>query len=392
MQQRKLFAVISICTLLVFLAPLAARANDLDGHWAKQDLEQLADKGIILPYPDGTFGPNDVVTRGDFAKMAAKTFDYGPSSRSSFADVEGHPAQNYISGLVQAEVLPKEEFFHPDDPITRGEAADMVIAALGLREASQHLSKSSSTFQDVEPEHPQRGAIELANALGVLPPAFTNRFHPESHLTRGEAAAMLNSSGALSITKGSVASVNNYFSSLTVNTLEGTKMELTLQPDTTIFRNNVPSQLQNILNGDRIQVIASEEGPRFIQSHGIVTESDVLTKVSQLTGNLVSPREIKAIMGGKWNEADEGLRLTLYDQLVDLGFTPVEAELILQKDWQTLQQVSKEAFFTALIDKLGGLPAYPGGIPLPSSNVDSNLLQQGLADLAQRLLNGRLLN
>jgi len=388
MQYRKLIALISICTFLVFLAPLAAKANDLDGHWAKEAIEQLADTGVILPYADGSFGPNDVVTRGDFATMVAKTFDYGPSSRSSFADVEGHPAANYISGLVQAEVLPRTELFRPDDPITRGEAADMVIGALGLREASGHLPEKTSTFQDVEPDHPYRGAIELANILGILPPAFTNRFHPESHLTRGEAAAMLAGSGALAITKGTVASVNNYFSSLTVNTLEGTKMELTLQPDTTIFRNNVPSQLQYILSGDRIQVIAAAEGPRFIQAHGIVTESDVLTKVSQLTGNLLSPREIKAIMGGKWDEADEGLRVTLYDQLLELGFSPVEAELILQKDWQTLQQVSKEAFFTALIDKLGGIPAYPGGIPLPRPEGD--LLRQDLADLAGRLLQGRL--
>ncbi|MGI6558733.1 MAG: S-layer homology domain-containing protein [Limnochordia bacterium] len=388
MKYRKLFALISICTLLTFLAPLAAKANDLDGHWAREAIEELAEEGIILPYPDGSFGPNDVVTRGDFAAMVAKTFDYGPSSRSSFADVEGHPAANYISGLVQAEVLPTGELFRPDDPITRGEAADMVIAALGLREASGHLPESPTTFQDVEPEHPYRGAIELANILGVLPPAFTNRFHPESHLTRGEAAAMLRGSGVLSVTKGTVASVNNYFSSLTVNTLEGTKLELTLQPDTTIFRNNVPSQLQHILNGDRIQLIAAAEGPRFIQVHGIVTESDVLTKVSQLTGNLLSPREIKAIMGGKWNEADEGLRLTLYDQLLELGFSPVEAELILQKDWETLQQISREAFFTALVDKLGGLPSYPGGIPLPRS--DGDLLQQNLADLAQRLLQERL--
>ena len=160
-------------------------------------------------------------------------------------------------------------------------------------------------------------------------------------------------SGVLSVTKGTVASVNNYFSSLTVNTLEGTKLELTLQPDTTIFRNNVPSQLQHILNGDRIQLIAAAEGPRFIQVHGIVTESDVLTKVSQLTGNLLSPREIKAIMGGKWNEADEGLRLTLYDQLLELGFSPVKRSSSCKGLGNPA--ADKQEAFTALVDKLGGL-------------------------------------
>ena len=106
------------------------------------------------------------------------------------------------------------------------------------------------------------------------------------------------------------------------------------------------------------------EGPRFIQVHGIVTESDVLTKVSQLTGNLLSPPGNQGYHG---RQVERSRRRPpadpFYDQLLELGFSPVEAELILQKDWETLQQISREAFFTALVDKLGGLPSYPGGIP-----------------------------
>ena len=128
--------------------------------------------------------------------MVAKTFDYGPSSRSSFADVEGHPAANYISGLVPGGSPPTGELFRPDDPITRGEASDMVIRGLGaeggLRATCRRAPPPSRMWsRNIPTGEPSNWHI----TRGAAPPAFTNRFHPESHLTRGEAAAMLRGSG-----------------------------------------------------------------------------------------------------------------------------------------------------------------------------------------------------
>ena len=250
-----------------------------------------------------------------------------------------------------------------------------------------NYTTQGSQFQDVDSTHPDAGAIELAGTLGILPPAFTDRFHPDSYLTRGEASVMLNTGQNLDLLKGSVAYVNNYFSSLTITTLEGASENITLQPNTTVFRNNVPSTLANILNGDRIQVITSEEGPRFIQAHGIVTESDVLTKVSQMTNNLLTPNQIKALMGGNWRQSEDALRMTLYDQLISSGFEPIEAEMMISGDWQSLRQLSQEAFFTALLDQVGEIPSYPGGIPIPMPNGNGqNMLQQGLANLDPNLI------
>ncbi|MGI6036719.1 MAG: S-layer homology domain-containing protein [Limnochordia bacterium] len=383
MSSRKSLTKIIVFILLTLLTTNVGLASDLTGHWAQQDILELAELGVFETYSDGSFRPQEAITRGDFAIKLAKTFDYQPSTRNSFADLAGHRAQNYINGLVQGGVIPQEEeAFRPDEPITRAEAVSMLLGGVQLGEVVANVASSESPFQDVELDHPHAGAIELAGSLGILPPAFSDRFHPDSHLTRGEAAVMLNSARALEVIKGSVRQVNNYFSSMTMTTLSGENHEITLTPSTIVYRNNVPSGLENILNGDRVEVIVAEEGPRFIQAQGIVTEADVLTKVSQLTGNILSPSQIKALMGGNWNQSEDALRLSLYDQLLVLGFEPMEAELIISQDWAGLQKLSQEAFFAALMETIGEIPSYPGGIPLPQLQGEtSQLLQQGLANI-----------
>lgn len=39
------------------------------GHWAYQEVKLMSDYGIINGYPDGTFKPDETVTRAQFAKM-----------------------------------------------------------------------------------------------------------------------------------------------------------------------------------------------------------------------------------------------------------------------------------------------------------------------------------
>ena len=40
-----------------------AASNDLDGHWAKAVMLEWQEKGLIKGYEDGTFKPNNNVTR-----------------------------------------------------------------------------------------------------------------------------------------------------------------------------------------------------------------------------------------------------------------------------------------------------------------------------------------
>ncbi|MCU6712238.1 S-layer homology domain-containing protein [Paenibacillus sp. J5C_2022] len=67
---------ISIALLLTSLGHSAAAASsdavafqDIDGHWARDTIQEMVGKGILNGYPDGTFRPNDPVKVDQFVKM-----------------------------------------------------------------------------------------------------------------------------------------------------------------------------------------------------------------------------------------------------------------------------------------------------------------------------------
>ncbi len=58
--------------------------------WAKDAIEKFSEEGIIEGKGGGLFAPNDAVTRAEFAKMLALTFDLSPSEEASaYQDVAG---------------------------------------------------------------------------------------------------------------------------------------------------------------------------------------------------------------------------------------------------------------------------------------------------------------
>lgn len=79
-----------------FLLPIQAQAqsslNDIQGIWGQTCIESLVQRGIISGYPDGTFRPNDAVTRAEFAAMLVKAFPSAPMNRSAsqFNDVQSN--------------------------------------------------------------------------------------------------------------------------------------------------------------------------------------------------------------------------------------------------------------------------------------------------------------
>jgi S-layer homology domain len=65
-----------------------AQASDVTGNWGEPFIKALVEKGIIAGYPDGTFRPDQPVTRAEFAALLNKAFDLEPTRESrAFKDV-----------------------------------------------------------------------------------------------------------------------------------------------------------------------------------------------------------------------------------------------------------------------------------------------------------------
>lgn len=82
-------------TLLTFtmLLPGAAFADssqkeDVSGHWAKEQLGTWIDSGLMQGYPDGSYKPNQPITRAELATLINRTFNLVEvNSSSKFSDL-----------------------------------------------------------------------------------------------------------------------------------------------------------------------------------------------------------------------------------------------------------------------------------------------------------------
>ncbi len=98
--------------------------------WSNSAVSTLSKMGIISGYPDGTFRPDESITRAEFAKVAVNFFEYKVNGyKGVFPDV---PEDEWYSGYVEkASDLRliqgyKDGTFHPDTAITRAEACALV--------------------------------------------------------------------------------------------------------------------------------------------------------------------------------------------------------------------------------------------------------------------------
>lgn len=120
-------------------ASAAVNLTDIASHWAKSYIQKAVDKGIVSGYDDNTFRPDKNVTRAEFVKMINGTlgntgtilpaFDDVSSDMWFYTDVAKGVAACYISGYGDGS-------FGPDNTITRQEAAVLlsrIVPAAGVR-------------------------------------------------------------------------------------------------------------------------------------------------------------------------------------------------------------------------------------------------------------------
>lgn len=69
------------------VAASSAKFNDIEEHWAKDVIEKWQDYGYINGYPDGSFKPDNPVTRGELAKILSSAFDLKECQVPEYSDV-----------------------------------------------------------------------------------------------------------------------------------------------------------------------------------------------------------------------------------------------------------------------------------------------------------------
>ena len=100
--------------------------------WYNNPISTMSRLGIIKGYPDGTFRPNDPITRAEFAAIAARFDEHKAAKLASFTDIYGHWAVSEISLAYENGWIKgySDGTFRPNRNITRAEAMALINRVL----------------------------------------------------------------------------------------------------------------------------------------------------------------------------------------------------------------------------------------------------------------------
>lgn len=104
-----------------------------ENHWAYKQIQAVTGANIFTGYEDGSFRPDNYITRAEFATVLANHLGLKnvESLKVNFADIEGHWAKNFIEEiyrvrLIQGYIENDVRVFKPDNHITRAEAVTII--------------------------------------------------------------------------------------------------------------------------------------------------------------------------------------------------------------------------------------------------------------------------
>ena len=102
-----------------------------EGSWCRRSIATLTSLGVISGYTDGTFRPDAEITRAELATIISRFANLDVNTQT-FSDISGHWAQKYIelaagNGWIKGY---EDGTFRPDEKITRAETFAMINRVL----------------------------------------------------------------------------------------------------------------------------------------------------------------------------------------------------------------------------------------------------------------------
>ena len=277
----------------------AKNFTDVGDIWAKPYIDSVAAQQVMNAFGDGTFRPQNTLNRSQLATMLTRIVHlatpqekYTQNWTPSFNDLPATDSSfRYVELVKRLGILPDsfQTEFHPNQPITRAEAAWMLKATNELA-----ISKGKITCID-----PNSGLVNVQSQQG------------------DPVLAML--------TPDSIVMRNN----------SGSGIEALLVGD------------------DATVVTSPAGSVRYFKSFGQVTKNDLLSRISSMTKGKLTTDEVSALVSGDWASIKDNLKGSLYNRMIDMGLTPAEAESIMVQDWNYLDSLSRDRLAQALSKQLG---------------------------------------
>ncbi len=277
MFNRKFMMLIGTAMIVLLMVTAPAFGFDYTDHWAGETIQKWFDEKRISGYEDGSFKPNNSITRAEFITMVNKAYGFEETAEVEFNDIDG--SEWYYSEIQKSVkagyiVGDDNEEVRPSDEVSRQEVAAVICRI-------NNLSGSGDVSVFSDKNYIAEWAIDYVGAVasnGYMIGDNDSNFNPNNYITRAEALVALDRSIDRDVEYAVISELS----------IEGAEMNQAFDEEKTVYNANASQDASKIVfvadtvKGTVINFDSYTEGSEIIVS----TASDI-------EGGIVCTAEVK---------------------------------------------------------------------------------------------------
>lgn len=171
--------------------------TDIADSFARQYINSLCERGVVTGKDDGTFAPNDPVTRQQFAAMLYRALDLNDADYEHldlpFADADGLRSYSrtpvkalYSMGIINGSTSGGKLYFSPFETLSRAQACAFVARAMGVSSEETPYFTDLDSFPSYAPS-----CVGALSELGIIGGYDDGSFRPRANMTRAQVCKVL---------------------------------------------------------------------------------------------------------------------------------------------------------------------------------------------------------
>ncbi|MBO8138569.1 MAG: S-layer homology domain-containing protein [Desulfotomaculum sp.] len=359
--------ILLIFSVLLTSSAAAWAANPLfsdvkENHWAKKSIEEISAAGIINGYPDGTFKPNDPVSRLHTIFMLIRIKNLGEKvekydlSKCSYEFPPNTTTESHKKHLAVAVdegwlVASGLKYFNPKENANRQEVASMIALAFNLRGNYDNLP-----FVDKDKIYPGlRSYVAGVYEAGLINGRTATTFSPLSPVKRSELATIFARMIDLGIANPNPGKrVEGYFKSYNSGNIviadnAGNSFVYTLSPNAAVYYGSSIVSPDNLLANQLVRLYLDDYNRvSFIKT---ITSSSFNSNYNNDNNNVNNSSEKKVVWGQVKELTVNGIELDLLDD--DKETYKLDEDIkVYDKDGDltSLLSLTKDAFIKAELE------------------------------------------
>ena len=274
-----------------------------DLAWAYEYIIRLASQGVFNGYEDGSFKPQNKITRIEALVAAVRLLGLqaeaekpeNMNAKLNFKDFDKLQkkygwAVGYVTVALENDLFNENDTaVNPEQPATRLWASVLLVKAMKLDGEAKKKMDAVLPFKDTR-DIPAGSVGYIATALdhNLITGYNDNTFQPNRTVSRAELAALLGRvDGQIPKDQSSQAITgvvqSNANGIITVKKADGTSVAVALDPNVFVFRNEVKAAASTIVIGDEVLVRTSEGKAVFIEVTKVAAATIQFVDVGKMT-------------------------------------------------------------------------------------------------------------